>query len=224
MIRITAEGDPIRQPAVRRYDFNCLARRSRRYTTPMGTPAPDPNEFEQYRGAVTGYIKYLVRDAAEAEDLAQEAFIRLYRQRDTLRDPAALESWLYQIATHVSIDRLRQRAKAAKRHIEKPVEDLPIPDSTRPSALTVIQQQEMSACVQRYVAKLSDIYKAVLLMCDADGFSAKEAAELLQLPLTTVKMRLHRARQQMQAALKDACEFEHDERGVFVCEPKRDKQ
>ncbi len=190
----------------------------------MGTPAPAPNEFEQYRGAVTRYIKYLVRDAAEAEDLAQEAFIRAYRQRDTLRDPAALESWLYQIATHVSIDRLRQRAKAAKRHIEEPVEDLPIPDSTRPSALTVIQQEEMSACVQRYVAKLSDTYKAVLLMCDADGLSAKEAAGLLQLPLTTVKMRLHRARQQMQAALKDACKFEHDERGVFVCEPKRDKQ
>ncbi len=190
----------------------------------MGTPAPGPEEFEQYRGVVTRYIRYLVRNATEAEDLAQEALIRAHRQRDTLRDPAALESWLYQIATHVSIDRMRQRAKAAERHVAEPVEDLPIPDSAHPSALTVIQQEEMSACVQRYVAKLSDAYKAVLLLCDADGLSANETAELLQLPLTTVKMRLHRARQQMQAALKDACEFEHDERGVFVCEPKRDKR
>ncbi len=190
----------------------------------MGTPIPAPDEFEQYRGAVTSYIRYLVRDATDADDLAQETFIRAHRQRDTLRDPGALESWLYQIATHVSIDRMRQRAKAAERHVAEPIEELPIPDSAQPSALTVIQQEEMSACVQRYVATLSDTYKAVLLMCDADGLSAKEAAELLQLPLTTVKMRLHRARQQMQAALKDACEFDRDERGVFVCEPKRDKQ
>ncbi len=189
----------------------------------MGTPAPAPEEFEPYRGAVTRYIRYLVRDATEAEDLAQEALIRAHRQRNTLRDPAALESWLYQIATHVSIDRMRQRAKAAARHIDKPVEDLPIADSAHLSALTVIQQEEMSACVQRHVAKLSDAYKAVLLLCDADGLSANETAELLQLPLTTVKMRLHRARRQLQVALKAACEFERDARGVFVCEPKRDQ-
>jgi len=81
----------------------------------------------------------------------------------------------------------------------------------------------MSACVQQYVAKLSDAYKAVLLLCDADGLSANETAELLQLPLTTVKMRLHRARRKLQAALKAACEFERDDRGVFICEPKRDQ-
>ncbi len=187
----------------------------------MGTPAPAPEEIEQYRGAVTRYVRYLVRDSTEAEDLAQEALIRAHRQRDTLRDPAALESWLYQIATHVSIDRMRQRTRAVGRHVDEPVEDLPIADSAQPSALTVIQQDEMSACVQRYVAKLSDPYKAVLLLCEADGLSAKETAELLQLPLTTIKMRLHRARQQMQTALKSACEFERDERGVFICEPKR---
>jgi RNA polymerase sigma-70 factor (ECF subfamily) len=187
----------------------------------MGTPAHAPDEFEPYRGALTRYIRYLVRDATEAEDLAQEALIRAHRQRDTLRDPAALESWLYQIATHVSIDRMRQRAKAAERQVEEPVEDMPLPDSRQPSALTIIQQEEMSACVQRYVAQLSDTYKAVLLLCDADGLSAKETAELLELPLTTVKMRLHRARQRMQAALKEACEFECDERGVLVCEPKQ---
>ncbi len=186
----------------------------------MGTPAPSANELERYRGAVTRYIRYLVRDAAEAEELAQEAFIRAHQKRDSLRDPAALESWLYQIATHVSIDRMRQRAKAAQRQANEPVEDLPIADS-QPSTLAVIQQEEMSECVRRYVARLSDSYKAVLLLCDADGLTAKETAALLQLPLTTVKMRLHRARQQMQAALKEACNFERDERGVFICGPKR---
>ena len=186
----------------------------------MGTPASAPSEVEQYRAAVTRYIRYLVRDATEAEDLAQETFIRAHRQLDGLRDPGALESWLYQIATHVSIDRMRQRAKAGARQVKGPVEELPIADLARPSPLTVIQQEEMSACVQRYVATLSDSYKAVLLLHDADGLTANEIGELLQLPLTTVKMRLHRARQQLQGTLKEACEFERDERGIFVCEPK----
>jgi RNA polymerase sigma-70 factor, ECF subfamily len=186
----------------------------------MATFAPFPNELERYRGGVTRYICYLVRDATEAEDLAQEALIRAHRQRDTLRDPAALESWLYQIATHVSIDRMRQRAKTTARQVDEPVEELPIADAAQPSPLVLIQQEEMSACVQKYVAQLSDGYKAVLLLHDGDGLTAAEIAHLLQLPLTTVKMRLHRARRQLQAALNDACEFERDERGVLICEPK----
>jgi RNA polymerase sigma-70 factor (ECF subfamily) len=177
-------------------------------------------EIEQYRAAVTRYVQYLVRNVADADDLVQETFIRAHRQRDTLRDPAALESWLYQIATHVSIDRMRQRAKTAARHVDKQPEDLPIVDRMRPSPLTVIQQDQMSTCVQQYVAALSDEHKAVLLLHDADGLTAKEIAYLLQLPLTTVKMRLHRARRQLQTALNDACDFRHDERGVFICEPK----
>ncbi len=78
----------------------------------------------------------------------------------------------------------------------------------------------MSACAQKYVARLSDAYNAVLLMHDADGLTAVESAQLLKLPLTTVKMRLHRARRQLQAALNDACAFGGDERGVLICEPK----
>jgi RNA polymerase sigma-70 factor (ECF subfamily) len=187
----------------------------------MSAPSPAIDEVERYRRPITRYLRYLIRNAAEAEDLAQEVFLRAHRQADTLRDPAAFESWLYQIATHVSIDRMRQRAKAIAREADASIEELPMADEHRPSPLAVIQQDEMSACVQRYVASLSDGYKAVLLLHDSDGLTANEIAHLLHLPLTTIKMRLHRARRQLQAALKAACEFEHDERGVLTCEPKR---
>jgi RNA polymerase sigma-70 factor (ECF subfamily) len=169
---------------------------------------------------VTRYIRYLIRDAGEAEDLAQETLLRAYRQRSTLRDVAALESWLYQIATHISIDRMRARSRTADRQVDTPIEELQIPDQDRPSPLAILQQTEMSECVQRYVADLSDPYKAVLLLHDADGLTADEIAHLLKLPLTTVKMRLHRARRRLQAALKNACAFGRDDRGVFICEPK----
>jgi RNA polymerase sigma-70 factor (ECF subfamily) len=186
----------------------------------MPISSPTVDEVEQYRPAVTRYIRHLVRDAAEAEDLAQETFVRAHRQQGMLRDREALAGWLYQIATHVSIDRLRQRARTIQRQVDTPVEDLPIADRDRPSPLTIIQQNEMSECVQRYVADLSDTYKAVLLFHDVDGLTAEEISRLLQIPLTAVKMRLHRARRQLQAALNNACAFERDERGVFVCEPK----
>jgi RNA polymerase sigma-70 factor, ECF subfamily len=186
----------------------------------MPEPSRDADDLERLRPAVTRYVRYLVRDAAESEDLTQETFLRAHRQRASLRDPAALESWLYQIATHVSLDRLRQRARDIERQIETPADDLPIADDHRPSQFTIVQQTEMSECVQRYVSTLSDAYKAVLLLHDADGLTANEIAQVLQLPLTTVKMRLHRARRQLEAALKNACAFGHDERGVLTCEPK----
>ena len=88
----------------------------------MSTCSPAVDEIEQYRTSVTRYIRYLVRDASDAEDLAQETLLRAHRQRSTLRDPAALESWLYQIATHISIDVLRQRARAVQRQVDTPVD------------------------------------------------------------------------------------------------------
>lgn len=190
----------------------------------MSTCSPAVDEIEQYRTSVTRYIRYLVRDASDAEDLAQETLLRAHRQRSTLRDPAALESWLYQIATHISINVLRQRARAVQRQVDTPVDELPIADQARPSPLTIIRQTEMSECVQHYVANLSDAYKSALLLHDADGLTSEEIAHLLQVPLTTVKMRLHRARRQLQASLNSACAFGRDERGVFICEPKPDRK
>jgi RNA polymerase sigma-70 factor (ECF subfamily) len=194
----------------------------REQTGKVPTAITSADEVEQYRPAITRYIRYLIRNSADAEDLAQETFLRAHQQRETLRDAGALESWLYQIATHISIDRMRQRARSATRFVDKSAEDLPIIDQKR-SPLAIVQQNEMSGCVQTYVAKLSDPYRAVLLLHDADGLTTEETANLLQLPLTTVKMRLHRARRRLQAALDEACAFGRDERGVYICEPKPKK-
>lgn len=188
----------------------------------MPTPSLSPPviDTEKYRARLTRYIRYLLHDAAEAEDLTQETFIRANRQQRTLRDPAALESWLYRIATRISLDRLRQQKRTSGRYVDIPAEELPIVDRAQLSPFTVIQQGEMSECVDRYIADLSDQYKAVLLLHDADGLTAEEIVLLLGVPLTTVKMRLHRARQRLKAALNNACAFGRDDRGVFICEPK----
>ena len=184
--------------------------------------SPQSQDPEQFRSRLTRYIRGIVRDAGEAEDLAQETLLKAHLQKDSLRDLRALERWLYKTATNVSIDRLRKRAGTIKHNLQTPVEDLPLADQGQPSPFEIVQQDEMSQCVQRYLAELSNTHRAVLLMHDVEKFTAAEIAGLLQLPVSTVKMRLHRARRRLQALLKDACRFDHDDRGVFICVPKPD--
>jgi RNA polymerase sigma-70 factor (ECF subfamily) len=83
-----------------------------------------------------------------------------------------------------------------------------------------MEQDEMSGCVQQYVAQLSDQYRAVILLHDTQGLTNPEIAEMLDLSLATVKIRLHRARKRLRETLDRACSFSHDDRGVLICEPK----
>jgi RNA polymerase sigma-70 factor (ECF subfamily) len=78
----------------------------------------------------------------------------------------------------------------------------------------------MSACVQGYLSELPDSYRAVILLHDLHGLAGPEMAATLGVSLPTVKIRLHRARLKLKAALAVGCEFSHDERDVLVCEPK----
>ncbi|MGZ6639905.1 MAG: RNA polymerase sigma factor, partial [Solirubrobacteraceae bacterium] len=156
----------------------------------------------------------------EADDATQETFLRAYRQRESLRDPEAVAPWLYRIATRVCLDRLRERARRLRR--ESSVElDAQSAPAAIPTAELRIEQEEMSSCVQTYVADLRDKYRAVLLLHDVHGLSCPEIAKLLGDSPGAVKIRLHRARGRLQAALESGCAFSYDDRGALVCEPKR---
>lgn len=166
------------------------------------------------------YVLSLVRDDAEAEDLTQEAFLRAHRQHAQLRDPKAEVAWLYRIATHVTVDRMRERSRrqelvpSTALEPENPRE----PADEGPALQQVIEQGEMTACVQSYIVGLPDTYRSVLLLSDVHEMSGPEIARMLGVSLPTVKIRLHRARQKLRAALQVACAFERDARNVLVCE------
>ena len=177
--------------------------------------------FEKHYDPVFRYVQAMVRDANEAEDLTQEALLRAHRERDTVQDPGALLSWLYRIATHVALDRLRQRASRAAKQLDADVADLDPPDLATPSLDQSLAQEQMSACVQRYLVNLSDSYRAAIILHDLHGLSGPEIAATLDVPLPTVKIRLHRARERLKASLESGCTFSCDERGVLVCEPKK---
>jgi RNA polymerase sigma-70 factor (ECF subfamily) len=165
------------------------------------------------------YVLSVVRDVAEAEDLTQETFLRAHSRRGSLRDVDAALPWLYAIATHVCLDRLRQRARRAARESAIEPEAVASTDVV-PSAELRVEQAEMSACVQGYVGELSDGYRAVLLLHAVHGLTCPQIAALLDESPGAVKIRLHRARKRLQGALQTGCTFSHDERGALVCEPK----
>jgi RNA polymerase sigma-70 factor (ECF subfamily) len=83
-----------------------------------------------------------------------------------------------------------------------------------------MEQDEMTACVQRYLMDLPDTYRAVMLLHDIEGLTNPEFAKILGISLATTKIRLHRAREKLRRALQEACFFSIDECGVVVCEPK----
>lgn len=166
------------------------------------------------------YVMSMVRDTAEAEDLTQETFLRAYRQRDSLRDAGAQTAWLYRIATHVSLDRLRQYARRSPMESETDLDQVDVAEPDTPSLQQTLERDEMSECVQGYLNRLSDSYRAVILLHDMHELTAPEIAQLLGESLATVKIRLHRARRKLSLALAAGCEFSHDERDVLVCESK----
>lgn len=179
-----------------------------------------PALFKAYSQRLYRYALNLMHDPAEADDVVQETFLRVNRRLDSLRDPAALTTWLYRIATHICLDRLRQRTRYAPLEVDPDSPEVTEVDSAAPSLQQVVEQNEMSDCVQRYLDSLSDSYRAVILLHDLHGLTGPELAELLGASLPTVKIRLHRARQKLQAQLQAGCAFSHDERDVLVCEPK----
>jgi len=182
--------------------------------------AEDQGFFEKNYNRVYGYVWSMVRDSHEAEDLTQEAFLRAHREREALNDPKAMLSWLYRIATHVALDWLRQRTKAYARQANVDPAAMDPPDFETPSVHQGLEQEQMSACVNRFLVDIPDTYRSVILLHDMHGLTGPEIASTLGLPLATVKIRLHRARLRLKAALEAGCKFSLDERGVLVCVPK----
>jgi len=176
--------------------------------------------FEANHDRIYRYLLRLVKNSAEAEDLTQETFFRAYRRGDSLRDPEAVRGWLYRIATHAALDRLRQRKSHPAVNSDKSASQLASAVSASPSALEVVERKETSACVQRCLDFLPDHYRAVILLHEAHGLTSSEIANLLGVSLFTVKIRLHRARKKLQQVMDRGCAVSNDSQGVPACHPK----
>lgn len=179
--------------------------------------------FASYHASIRRYILSMVHDQVEADDLTQDVFLQVHRKLGSLRDPDAVVSWLYRIATHVSYDRFRKASRQPR------TEPLQAGDSAgasprgdiadQPRLDRVLEQADMSACVKSYIEELSTDYQQVIFLHDLEELSNPEIARMLGVSLDAVKIRLHRARRKLQEALSSHCDLSLDEQGVLVCEP-----
>lgn len=184
--------------------------------------------FREYQVPIYNYLLRMTQNRAEAEDLTQETFVRVHRNLASFRREASLSTWIYRIATNVSLDHFRRKAtRQAKQAISLEgieSEGTWVADKTKTSPEQLVAQSEMSECVQSFIQRLSPSYRAVQVLSDLQGLKNRKIAEVLDIPLSTVKMRLHRGRNKLRESLNAGCDFTHDNRNVYVCEPKTENE
>ena len=181
--------------------------------------------YEEFHPKILNYISRLM-GPNEAEDTAQVVFAKVSRGLDSFKGQSKLSTWIYRIATNTAIDKLRS---PAHRHAsgQIPLEDSTAVENTTSKitrSQTPIDQKiirkEMSDCVRDYVDRLPPDYRTVLVLSELEGFKNKEIADILQITLENVKVRLHRARARLKQELDDGCDFYHTEEGTLACDRK----
>lgn len=173
--------------------------------------------FPEHRARLVSSLVRLV-GVVDAEDLADETLLRALDAVDEFRGEAALSTWLHRIALNLACD-LQRRHERSPVHCAGHGADLPdvVVDSVDAE---VLERQQMSCCVQSLLAKLPAPQRQVLAQADMLDRTAPEIARDSGITTGNVKIRLHRARRAMQAALEAHCDFEHQAAGVLCCVPK----
>ena len=158
--------------------------------------------------------------AQDAEDLAQEVFIRAAKAYDGFRHEAKIETWLYRIATHVAVDRLRGTALRRETMLGEELGE--VAEDGREAGSTLEEKtlrRAANECIRNVIYGLPENYRTPLILSELEGFTNREIAEILEVSLDTVKIRLHRAKDKLKKALLDACQFSRDERNELTCDP-----
>ncbi len=144
-----------------------------------------------YQNKVFRLCYSMLGDRAQAEDAAQESFLRIWKSMERYRGDASLGTWIFAITRNVSLTAISKRGA----HRAAPLEEA---DRVPPQA------PDRERDLVRLVARLPDNYRQVVMLFYMEGKSYDEVARMLDLPLGTVKTYLHRARQQLASMIKEA--------------------
>jgi RNA polymerase sigma-70 factor (ECF subfamily) len=147
-----------------------------------------------------------MKNKADAEDVAQEAFVRAFRKLSTFRAESKFSTWLISITINEARTRLRRQALVRM----EPLDQLPDEDKSMSPALLrdwreipseTVEREEVRNLIQRAVEQLPDIYRQVFLLRDVEELTISETAKTMNISIPSVKVRLHRARMMLQKQL-----------------------
>ena len=163
----------------------------------------------QYTRQLYSAAMRMTRNPADAEDLVQETFLKAYRAYNTFEEGTNLKAWLYRILTNTYINKYRKESRRPSQVELGAVEDLYLyrrigseesADAGRTTEDLVLEGL-VESDIKRAVEELPENFRVAVLLADLEGFSYKEIAEILDIPIGTVMSRLHRGRKAMQKRL-----------------------
>jgi RNA polymerase sigma-70 factor (ECF subfamily) len=164
-------------------------------------------------GPLRRHLQRRVGDEALADDLLQETLIRVSRGLPSFDGRSSVKTWVFAIATHVAADHFRSAGRAAQ---ASDVDDSELVDPA-PSVDERLIIDEMNACVRQIVAGLPADYRTAVVLHDLEGSSAQETADRCGCSVATAKIRIHRGRTRLKAALEQQCSFHRDDDMVLRC-------
>jgi RNA polymerase sigma-70 factor, ECF subfamily len=148
----------------------------------------------------------LTRNPADAEDLVQEAYLRAYRGFGGFAEGTNVRAWMYRILTNTFINAYRKRQREPVTVQDDEIQDWYLYDKLGKTGVESSAESEVldripDEDVQRALEALPEGFRMAVLLADVEGFSYKEIAEILDVPIGTVMSRLHRGRKALQKAL-----------------------
>lgn len=175
----------------------------------MADQATFEQEALQHARQLYSAAMRMTRNSADAEDLVQETFLKAYRAFGTFEEGTNLKAWLYRILTNTYINKYRKDSRRPTEVDLGDVEDLYMYrriGTTGEMARTTedrVLDGLVEADIKKAVEDLPENFRIPVLLADLEGFSYKEIAEILDIPIGTVMSRLHRGRKAMEKALWD---------------------
>jgi RNA polymerase sigma-70 factor (ECF subfamily) len=167
----------------------------------VGAAQHDSSSFEaiveEYQAMVFSIAFHFLQDRGAAEDVAQEVFLELYQKLSTIQSPAHLTYWLRRVAVHRSIDQGRRK----KYRSETPLEDAPEISGRSAPGDPVRRDPMLSGQLQQTLAALPEKQRMIVVLRYQEDLGPAEIAELLQMPVNTVKSTLHRSLEELRRLL-----------------------